>query len=102
MFDVWIGDINLATFVLFFSIVVLLPVQLLLCFKIRSKAIRLLPVIVLLISAIIFYCMGMSSNDWGGLGYLILAIFTGFMLFICGIGWGIWLLVTRKKPELIK
>ncbi|MBE5868783.1 MAG: hypothetical protein E7293_07500 [Lachnospiraceae bacterium] len=97
MFDVWIGDINLATFILIFSIIVLLPVQLLLCFKVKSKAIRLLPVIVLSIAAIIFYCMGKSSNDWDGLGYLFLAIFTGFMLFMCGVGWGIWWLVNRKK-----
>lgn len=47
MFDVWMGDIELTTAVLIFSVVVLLPIQLLLCFRVKSKAIRLLPVVLL-------------------------------------------------------
>ena len=48
MFDIWMGDIELTTFVLIFSIIVLLPVQLLLCFKVKNKVICLLPVVNLL------------------------------------------------------
>ena len=44
MFDIWMGDIELTTAVLVFSIIVLLPIQLLLCFRIKSKVIRLLPI----------------------------------------------------------
>lgn len=99
MFDVWIGDINLAAFVLTFSIVVLLPIQLLLCFKVKSVAIRLLPVTVLSIVTFICMAMGMNSNDWDGLGYLFLAIFAGFMVLMCGIGWGIWWFVNRGKQS---
>ena len=100
MFDVWMGDIELTTAVLIFSVVVLLPIQLLLCFKVKSKAIRLLPVILLSIPTIIFVMMSVAITGWDGLGYIFLAIFTGFMLLMCGVGWGIWAinkLVKKKK-----
>ncbi|MBQ6867982.1 MAG: hypothetical protein IJM96_10560 [Clostridia bacterium] len=100
MFDVWMGDIELTTAVLIFSIVVLLPIQLLLCFKVKSRAIRLLPVILLSIPTIIFTVMSVAITGWDGLGYIFLAIFTGFMLLMCGVGWGIWAiskLIKKKK-----
>ena len=76
-----------------------LPVQLLLCFKAKSKAIRLLPVMVLSIATIIFAVMSVAITGWDGLGYVFLAIFTGFMLLMCGMGWGIWWIVKRKKQS---
>lgn len=99
MFDMWIGDIELTTAVLIFSVVVLLPLQLLLCFKAKSKAIRLLPVILLPIPTIFFVIMSVVSTGWDSLGYIFLAIFTGFMLFMCGVGWGIWAInkLIKKK-----
>jgi hypothetical protein len=102
MFDVWMGGIELTTAVLIFSIVVLLPIQLLLCFKVKSRAIRLLPVILLSIPTIIFTVMSVAITGWDGLGYIFLAIFTGFMLLMCGVGWGIWAiskLIKKKKAN---
>jgi len=98
MFDVWAGDIELTTAVLIFS-VVLLSVQLLLCFKAKSKAIRLLPAITLSIATIIFVVMSVAITGWDGLGYVFLAIFTGFMLLMCGMGWGLWWAVKRRKQH---
>ena len=97
MFDIWIGDIELTAFVLIFSIVLLLPVQLLLCFKVKSKAIRLLPVIVLSIPTIIFTVMSVAIAGWDSLGYIFLALFSGFMLLMCGMGWGIWAITRLVK-----
>ena len=102
MFDVWMGDIELTTAVLIFSIIVLLPFQLLLCFKVKSKAIRLLPVILLSIPTLIFIGMAITIPGWDGLGYIFLAIFTGFMMFMCGVAWGIWAitkLIKKKKSN---
>ena len=99
MFDVWMGDIELTTAVLIFSIVVLLPIQLLLCFKVKSRAIRLLPVILLSIPTIIFTVMSVAITGWDGLGYIFLAIFTGFMLLMCGVGWGIWAISKLSKKK---
>ena len=100
MFDVWMGDIELTTAVLIFSLVVLLPIQLLLCFKVKSKAIRLLPIILLSIPTLIFIVMSTTTQGWDGLGYIFLAVFTGFMMLICCVGWGIWAiskLIKKKK-----
>lgn len=94
------GDVELTTLVLVFSIVILFPVQLLLCFKVKSTAIRLLPVLILSIPTLMFFFLGMTTPGWDGLGYLFLAIFTGFMLLMCGVGWCIWTiskLVHRRR-----
>ncbi len=100
MFDVWLGDIELTTFTLIFSAAVLLPIQLLLCFKIKSKVIRLLPVMLLSIPTVCFMLMSVTMKGWESLGYLFLSIFAAFMLLMCGIGWGIWGIATwsRRNP----
>lgn len=95
MFDIWIGDMELTTVVLIFSVVVLLTVQLLLCFKVKSKVIRLLPIVLLSIPTLLFAVMAMRETGWGHLVYLIFAIFCGFMLLVCGVGWGIWALAKK-------
>ena len=100
MFDVWMGDIELTRFVLIFSMAVLFPVQLLLCCKVRSKLIRLLPVIVLSVPTAFFTLMSVAATGWDRLGYTFLAIFAGFMLLMCGIGWGVWAITRLVKEEL--
>ena len=98
MFDIWNGNIELTSLVLVFSIVVLLPTQILLCFKVKSS-VRLLPVIVLSILTICFAIMSIVISGWDGLGYIFLAIFSGFMLLMCGIGWGVWAIIKRKNQK---
>ena len=97
--DIWMGDIELTTAVLVFSIIVLLPIQLLLCFRIKSKVIRLLPIILLSIPTLIFIFMSTTTQGWDGLGYVFLAIFTGFMMLNCGVAWGIWAIIKRKQKK---
>lgn len=99
MFGVRIGA-GFITVVLIFSAVIFLITQLLLCFKVKRRIIRLLPVIVL--SALTMICIAMSIRitSLDGLLYILLAVFTSFMLLICGIGWGIWAItrfVTKKR-----
>lgn len=45
MFDIWVGDINLTLLVLVFSIIIVFPVQLLLCFRAKSRWFRVAPVL---------------------------------------------------------
>ena len=99
MFDLWIGNIELTTPVLIFSIIILLPIQLLLCFKVKNKAIRLLPIILLSIPTLIFVIMTTTTQGWDSLGYVFLAIFTGFMMLICGLAWGIWAIIKHKQKK---
>lgn len=99
MFDIWLGDINLTVLILVLSVVLVLPIQTLLCFKARSRTIRLLPVLIFFAFAVIFLILNLFTPGWNGLGYLILAIYAVFLMLMCGIGWGIWAIgnVIKKK-----
>lgn len=99
MFDVWYGDIETTTLALVLSVFVLLPIQILLCFKVRSKAVRLLPVIALSILTMGFLLIAVVSTGWDGLGYIFLAIFSGIMLLACVIGWAIWAIIKRIRQK---
>ena len=99
MFDVWLGEIELTTLTLLLSVFILLPLQLLLCFKVRSRILRLLPVILFSLLVGIFLLLAHGNPGWDSLGYLFLALFAGIMLIACGIAWGIWATAgKRKKP----
>lgn len=99
MFDVWIGDINFTTLILIVCVVIILPVQLLLCFAVRNRAIRLLPVIILSVLIGILVIMAISVHDLRVVGYVLLAVYAGFMLFSCVIGWGIWAITKKIKKR---
>lgn len=99
MFDVRLGGIELTSLVLFFSIAVLLPAQLLLCFRANGKAICLLSVIILSIAAIVLIAMALVIAGWESLLYTFLAVFAGFMLLMCGLAWGIWALSRLVKAK---
>lgn len=99
MFYVWIGDIEFIKAVLVLSGVVLLLIQLLLCFKVKNKVIRLLPAILLSIFTIFFVAMASTATDWENLGYIFPAIFIGFMWFMCGMAWGIWAIIKLIKKK---
>lgn len=97
MFDVWIGDVNLAPFLWIFTLVIVLPIQLALCFKVKSKVVRLLPVIILSVLTLCAAIASATRIDWSALFYLIFAVYFGIMLFACGIGWGIWAITVFVK-----
>ena len=97
MFDVWLGEMELTTLTLLLSVFLLLPLQLLLCFKIRSRILRLLPVILCSLLVGIFLLLALCTPGWDGLGYIFLALFAGFMLTACGISWLIWAIINKIK-----
>ena len=97
MFDIYLGDIELTALTCIFSGAVLLPLQLLLCFRVRSLALRLLPAAVLAGAEAVCLLLLLASAGLDGLGYLILAIFGGILLSACGAGWGIWALARRRR-----
>lgn len=99
MFDVWIGNIELIKTVFVLSGVVFLLIQLLLCFKVKNKVIRLLPAILLSIFTIFFVAMASTATDWENLGYIFPAIFLGSMWFMFGMAWGIWAIIKLIKKK---
>lgn len=93
MFDIWLGDAPLTLVVFLLAVLVVLPVQLLLCFKVKSRAARLLPAILLAGAALLLAGAGVVLGGWEGLGLVILAALTAFPLLACGAGWALWALV---------
>lgn len=90
MFDLWWGDINLAVWVPVISAPLLLSLQLLLCFKVKSLFVRLFPAGLFAAAGGWFFILSVTIPGWDSLGYTILAIAAGFLLFVCVLGWTIW------------
>lgn len=101
MGDMWIRDIEITSLIAISSVLVVLPIQLLLCFKVKSVFLRLLPSILLTATTILLFTMMTTSRDWDAIGYAVLGVFSGVLLIFSGIGWGIWAIVRciRKKKN---
>lgn len=90
MFDVWIGDVELTTLFLALCLSLILPGQLLLCLRVRSLALRLLPLC-------LFAAAALAESAQARLGLSVLAIFAALMALASALGWGLWVLTGRKK-----
>ena len=103
MFDIWYGDVEVTTCIMILCAVLLFPVQLLLCFKVKSLFLRLVPVGLLGSVFVWFLLLSLCVPGWDGLGYTVLAIYAGFMLAACGLGWaarGLYLWY-KKRHETV-
>lgn len=103
MYDFWIGDINLAPFLLAFTFLVVFPVQLILCCKASKKIIRLIPVIILSFLTAAALIAAVLCNGYDIIFYIVSTIYLAIMLLVCGCAWGIWsvlqLIKRRSKPQ---
>ena len=95
----WIRDIEVTTLIAITSVLVVLPIQLLLCFKVKPVFFRLLPSILLTGTTILLFAMMAASRDWDAIGYAVLGVFSGVLLIFSGIGWGIWAIVRCIKKK---
>ena len=89
--------IDFPAIVVFASVIATLILQLLLCFRAKKKFIKLLPIALLIVSAIVFAVCSASINGWDGLGYLFFALLSFGLIIVCGIGWGIWAIVKKSN-----
>jgi len=90
-------EIDYATVTIFVSAISALLLQLGLCFKIKRTIIKLLPIALLIVSTIVFYICAVSINGWDGFGYLFFAFLSFGLIFVCGIGWGVWAIAQKKN-----
>ena len=99
MGDVWIRDIEITTLIVISSVLIVLPIQLLLCFKVKRLLIRLLPTMLFTATTIFLFSMMYTAQDWDAIGYAILGVFSGVLLIFSRLAWGIWAIVVgiRKK-----
>lgn len=91
------GELNFTGIMLISGLVLMLPLQVLLCCKCRSLLLRLLPVGLFLLVGLTFWLLGVTTTGLNVLFYMIYAVYAGAMLLLCGLGWGIWALIRLVK-----
>ena len=97
MFDIWLGSINFTWLMIGVSFILILPIQLLLCFRVKSLTLRLLPIGLSVALCCIFLILALTFPGWYGLLFAMFTIYSAGMVFLCAMGWGIWKLVQILK-----
>jgi hypothetical protein len=75
----------------------LLSIQLLLCFKTKRLAVRLIPVFLCLISTLALTIMAIFSDGWDAFAYMFLAIGSSALLLSCGVAFAAWWIIKRIR-----
>lgn len=85
-----------------FWVILVLMVQSILCFKVKSRIVRFLPIIFCILYIIAFIIMiAITPPGWARAGYLILIMYTVYTMVTCGIAWGIWAITKYKRKKRI-
>ena len=100
MFDLWVRDTEITVLIAASAVLIVLPLQLALCFRAKKLLFKLIPPVLLAVATFTFLVLMITAKDWSALVYLIFAVFSVALLIFSGIGWGIWgisRLVKRKR-----
>ena len=90
MFD--LRDIWLYLAMFLPAVLLVLPIQLLCCFKLKNIVVKLIPTALLIITFVVFTLLKLNSMDWDKLAYAIIAVFIGVWLAFDLLAWVIWVL----------
>lgn len=96
MFDAFARDAGIIA-VLGLVGLIIMALQLVLCFKAKKLIVKLLPSILLVAAVIVFYAMIFIIQDRAAIGFGILAVFAEVLLFFDVIAWVIWGIVKLIK-----
>ena len=89
MSDLFTRDTEIAL-LLTVAIILAMAIQLVLCFKAKKTAIKLLPTGLFAIAAVVCHVMAITAKDWSGFIYGILAVCLFALLFFCAVAWLIY------------
>ena len=98
MVDLWARDTGIAVLITVSAILILI-VQLILCFRSKKTLVKLLPAAVFVVAAITFYIIAICTKDWSAFVYIIIAVLSGVLLAVSAIAWGIWAIVRYVKKK---
>ncbi|MBR2937416.1 MAG: hypothetical protein IKB80_02845 [Oscillospiraceae bacterium] len=90
-------ELDYTTLVVFISVIVTLLLQILLCFKSKKMWVKILPAMLLVLSAIVFSICSARIGGWDAFGYLFFAFLSLGLIIVCGIGWIIWAIVRKRN-----
>lgn len=91
----YIPSISIPTLVVCLTSVIIVAVQLLLCFKGKRLWVKLIPSGTMLVSAIAFAVMAQMADGWDGFGYLFFFLLSVWLLLLTGISWVVWAVIRR-------
>lgn len=91
----FIPSISIPTIVVCLTSVIIVAVQLLLCFKGKRLWVKLIPSGAMNASAIAFAVMAQMAAGWDGFGYLFFFLLSVWLLLLTGIGWVVWAVIRR-------
>ena len=103
MFD--LRDVWLYLAMILPAALVVLPIQLLLCFRLKKLAVKLIPTVLLIVAFVVFVFLKLNSMDWDALAYGIAAVYIGVWLVIDLLAWIIWTIiyfVKKKKNKQVE
>ena len=103
MFD--LRDVWLYLAMILPAALVVLPIQLLLCFRLKKLAVKLIPTVLLIVAFVVFVFLKLNSMDWDTLAYGIAAVYIGVWLVIDLLAWIIWTIiyfVKKKKNKQVE
>ncbi len=86
-------------YVLFVCLFGVMPFQLWLCAKVKSRLLRLLPLLVLSLLTVGFLLAAIFINGWDKLGYFLLAIFAGCLTLTVLLTWLGWIFFRARKER---
>ena len=86
---------GITIFVLVMAVMVLI-LQLLLCYRAKKLLMKLTPLIFLAVSTIVNAIMSARVGGWDGIGYLFFVLLSFGLMIDCGLGWLIWA-IRRKR-----
>lgn len=99
MLDAYSGSLNLALLLSALSLALLFPSQFFLCRKVKSLFLRLLPVMLFACLALALVLLALAASGWDRLGYIFLSVYMGIPLGACGMGWGLWAILGKRKGQ---
>ena len=94
MADLLSGDFWLVVCAVACGILIVLPIQLALCFRAKKVFLKCLPAVLIGIVTITFYSLAITARTWIAFIYLIVAFYSAVFLISCGIAWSIWVVYT--------
>lgn len=81
-------------------VIIVLIIQSFLCFKVKSRIIRLLPIILCLLLVIAFVIrIAITPPGWERFGCLLMIMQAIYTMAICGITWVIWAVAKHKRKK---
>ena len=83
------------------GVMLFLAVQLFLCFNVKNIFVKLIPAILLVVSAVAFGMVAEPLDGWDRFAYGVLSVYSVVWLIACTVSWSIWAIVrfVNKKNK---